>query len=146
MRPVAIVRAVSIPVPAPSFDAHYGLVLDEVGDGLVRAHVDVRPEVTQALGLVHGGVYCSVAEGITSMATYQAVHGRGDVAMGIANQTSFLRPVTSGTVHAVAEAIHRGRTTWVWDVRFTDDEHRLCAVSRMTVAVRPAPERPPAAG
>lgn len=125
----------AIPIPAPSFDALYGLVLDEVGHGLVRAHVDVRPEVTQPLGLVHGGVYCSVAEAIASIATYQAVQP-DQVAMGIANQTSFLRPVTSGTVHAVAEAIHRGRTTWVWDVRFTDDEQRLCAVSRMTVAVR----------
>lgn len=128
----------SIPIPAPSFDALYGLVLDEVGDTLVRAHVDVRPEVTQPLGLVHGGVYCSVAEAIASMATYQAVQP-DQVAMGIANQTSFMRPVTTGTVHAVAEAIHRGRTTWVWDVRFTDDEERLCAVSRMTVAVRPPP-------
>jgi len=138
------------PLPPPlerTFDALYGLVLDEVGDGVVRAHVDVRPEVTQPLGLVHGGVYCSIAEGIASMATYAGVRDRGQVAMGIANQTSFLRPVTGGTVHAVAEAIHRGRTTWVWDVRFSDDDGRLCAVSRMTVAVRDAPSAPaPSAG
>lgn len=130
------------PVVTPferTFDALYGLVVDEMGDGVVRAHVDVRPEVTQPLGLVHGGVYCSVAEGIASMATYASVHEGGKAAMGIANQTSFLRPVTGGTVHAVAEAIHRGRTTWVWDVRFSDDDGRLCAVSRMTVAVRDAP-------
>ena len=35
--------------------------------------------------------------------------------------------------------MHRGRTTWVWDVSFTDDEGRLCATSRVTLAVRPAP-------
>ncbi len=128
-------------VLARTFDAHYGLEVDELGDGLVRAHVLVRPEVKQANGIVHGGVYCSIAEGIASMATYLAVREDGRVAMGLANQTSFLRPVGEGTVHAVAEAIHRGRTTWVWDVRFTDDAGRLCAVSRMTIAVR---ERPPA--
>ena len=37
----------------------------------------------------------------------------------------------------IDERLHRGRTTWVWDVRLTDDEGRLCASSRVTVAVRP---------
>ena len=36
--------------------------------------------------------------------------------------------------------IHRGRTSWVWDVSFTDDDDRLCAASRVTLAVRPAPK------
>ena len=57
--------------------------------------------------------------------------------MGQSNHTSFLRPVTEGTVHAEGTPIHRGRTTWVWDVDFTDDEGRLCAASRVTMAVRP---------
>jgi uncharacterized protein (TIGR00369 family) len=61
------------------------------------------------------------------------------VAMGQSNQASFLRPVSSGTVHAVATARHRGRTTWIWDCELTDDDGRLCALVRMTIAVRPAP-------
>ena len=43
--------------------------------------------------------------------------------------------------------LHRGRTTWVWDVRFSDDADRTCAVTRMTIAVRPratAAAAPPA--
>ena len=58
------------------------------------------------------------------------------VAQGMSNQTSFLRPITSGTIHAEARRRHRGRTTWVWEVDITDDEGRLCALVRMTVAVR----------
>jgi uncharacterized protein (TIGR00369 family) len=58
--------------------------------------------------------------------------------MGLSNQTSFLRPVTDGHVHASARAVHRGRTTWVWEVALSDDQERLCALSRVTVAVRPA--------
>jgi len=42
-------------------------------------------------------------------------------------------------VHAEGTPIHCGRTSWVWDVRFTDADERLCAVSRVTIAVRPAP-------
>jgi uncharacterized protein (TIGR00369 family) len=61
----------------------------------------------------------------------------GFVAMGMSNNTSFLRPVTEGAVHALATRLHRGRTTWVWDVTFTDDDGRTCALTRMTIAVRP---------
>ena len=56
--------------------------------------------------------------------------------MGLSNSTSFLRPITEGTVHARATRIHRGRTTWVWEIDHSDDEGRLCAVSRVTIAVR----------
>ena len=52
------------------------------------------------------------------------------------NSTTFMRPVTAGTVHALATVRHRGRTTWVWDVDFTDDDGKLCATSRVTMAVR----------
>jgi 1,4-dihydroxy-2-naphthoyl-CoA hydrolase len=61
------------------------------------------------------------------------------VAMGLSNLTSFLRPITEGTIHAVAHARHRGRTTWVWEVEMLDDLQRPCVLSRVTVAVRDAP-------
>lgn len=119
-----------------------GIELLEVGDGEVRARVAVRDEIKQPAGLVDGGVYATVAEDVCSMATWASVSPNGDTAMGLANQTSFLRPITAGHVHALARARHRGRTSWVWEVDFTDDDGRLCAVSRMTVAVRvPQPER-----
>jgi 1,4-dihydroxy-2-naphthoyl-CoA hydrolase len=60
----------------------------------------------------------------------------------MSNQTSFLRPIVDGTIHAVARRRHRGRTTWVWEVDITDDEGRLCALVRMTVAVRGRPDAP----
>ncbi len=61
------------------------------------------------------------------------------IAVGSSNHTSFLRPVTEGVIHAEARRRHRGRTTWVWEVEITDDEGRLCALVRMTIAVRPLP-------
>nr|MDQ3934515.1 hotdog fold thioesterase [Actinomycetota bacterium] len=78
-----------------------------------------------------------VAEGLTSDATAMAVGPDGMVAQGMAQNLNFLRPVFAGTVHAEARRRHRGRTTWVWDVEMTDDEGRLCAISRVTIAVRP---------
>ena len=102
-----------------------------------RARIAVEPRHLQPNGVVHGGVYASLAESLTSAATYRAVKDNGEVAFGMANNTSFLRIISEGHVNAVARARQRGRTTWVWDVELTDDEGRVCALSRMTVAVRP---------
>ena len=123
-----------------TFDGLYGLQVLELSDEQVRAQVPVRDEIKQVMGLVHGGVYASIAESITSMATGQAVFPEGRVAMGLSNQTSFLRPITGGTVHALARRRHRGRTTWIWEVDITDDAGHLCALVRMTVAVRDFPQ------
>jgi len=122
------------------FDRLYGLELLSYSDQEVTGQVRVRDELKQPAGLVHGGVYASIAESLASLATALAVLPEGNTAMGLANNTSFLRPVTEGTVHAQATRLHRGRTTWVWDVRFTDDQGRACALTRMTIAVRPLPE------
>jgi uncharacterized protein (TIGR00369 family) len=79
-----------------------------------------------------------MAESICSAATWLAVHQDGMAAMGQSNSATFLRPITEGHVNATATPRHRGRTTWVWDVEITDDDNRLAALIRMTVAVRPA--------
>ena len=119
-----------------TFDALYGLDVEAVGEEEARATVPVRDAIKQPMGLVHGGVFAAVAEALASMATALAVAADGKQAMGLSNATSFMRPITEGTVHAVARRIHRGRTTWVWDVDITDDDGRRCAVTRMTIAVR----------
>jgi uncharacterized protein (TIGR00369 family) len=127
------------PITFPdTFDGLYGLVIDSVDleAGEARAHVDVQPHHKQPAGLVHGGVFASIAESLTSMATWSAVQADGRSAQGLSNQTSFLRPILDGTIHAVAKARHRGRTTWVWEVEISDDQGRLCALVRMTIAVR----------
>jgi 1,4-dihydroxy-2-naphthoyl-CoA hydrolase len=97
----------------------------------------VRDAVRQPIGLVHGGVYASISEALTSLATGAGVGSEGLIATRMSNQTNFLRPITDGVIHAEAVRRHRGRTSWMWDVAITDDEGRLCAVSRMTIAVRP---------
>jgi 1,4-dihydroxy-2-naphthoyl-CoA hydrolase len=121
------------------FDALYGLEILSHSDEEVRAQVRVRDELRQPAGLVHGGVFASIAESICSMATWFAVQEDGRTAQGLSNQTSFLRPIVDGTIHALARRRHRGRTTWVWEVDITDDSDRLCALVRMTVAVRDQP-------
>lgn len=122
-----------------TFDALIGLEVEEVGEEIARGRLEVADHHRQPFGIVHGGVLAAIAESLASMATAAVVIPGGEIAVGLSNQTSFLRPVTGGTIHAVARRRHRGRTTWVWEVDLTDDEGRLCAMVRMTIAVRPLP-------
>jgi 1,4-dihydroxy-2-naphthoyl-CoA hydrolase len=121
------------------FDNLYGLEWAETTPDLMRATVEVTPKVLQPFGIVHGGVLCAMAETITSVGTYLGVHEAGDIALGMSNNMSFLRPITTGTIHAEAKPRHRGRTTWIWDVEITNDNGALCAIGRVTIAVRPRP-------
>jgi uncharacterized protein (TIGR00369 family) len=128
----------SIDRPAP-FDLHYGLELLESSPALVRAVVAVVPALLQPTGVVHGGVYASIAEGLASLGTNVGVSADGRMALGMTNTTSFLRPIAEGAIHATAHRRHHGRTSSVWDVEMADDADRLCAVSRVTLAIRPSP-------
>jgi 1,4-dihydroxy-2-naphthoyl-CoA hydrolase len=126
--------------PQHGFDALYGLEYTEITEERVTGRVAVREELKQPAGLVHGGVYAAISESLASVATALGVIPEGKMATGLSNQTSFLRPVTEGTIHAVGTRKHRGRTTWVWEVEMFDDQGRLCVLTRMTVAVRDVPE------
>src|SRR3954471_8885568 len=109
-------------------DAVLGFELLEAdGDGC-RGRFAAERRVQQPMGLVHGGAYAALAETMASWATVVAVGPGGSYAVGQSNSTTFLRPATSGHVHGDGTPRHRGRTTWVWDVEFTDDDGRLCAI------------------
>ncbi len=132
--------------PAPvGFDALYGLEVLEASSHELAARVVVSDQLKQPFGLVHGGVYAAIAEGLASYGTALGVLADGKAAMGISNHTSFLRPITEGVIHARAQRRHMGRTTWVWEVEISDDAGKLCALSRVTVAVRDLPQTAPAA-
>ena len=90
-------------LPPSPFDDHYGLELDEVTDEFVRAHVVVREELLQPVGMVHGGVHASIAEALASYGTNVGVVPEGKIGLGQSNHSSFLRPMSKGTIHAVAK-------------------------------------------
>ena len=125
------------PVPGPdALGDLIGIEHLEGDEGVARARIPVSDRILQPYGIVHGGAFATLAETVASKATAEAVMGEGKLAMGQSNHTTFLRPITAGHLNAEAQARHRGRTTWVWDVEVSDDEGRLCALVRVVVAVR----------
>jgi 1,4-dihydroxy-2-naphthoyl-CoA hydrolase len=110
------------------FDDHLGLVYTEVTPDGITAQLEVTPKLRQPMGIVHGGVYCSVIESIasTSAYTWLSQHGGGNV-VGVNNNTDFLRAISAGTVHATSEPLHRGRRQQLWLVTIRDEEDRVIA-------------------
>lgn len=123
---------------ANNFDGHVGTEWLDMGPDEARARLAVEPHHSQPLGSVHGGVFATLAESIASAATYTAVVDDGMIAVGQSNATTFVRPIVDGHLNALARPRHRGSSTWVWDVEITDDDGRLCGLSRIAIAVRPA--------
>ena len=122
------------------FDALLGTEWLDDDPDRARVRVQMRDELRQPLGLLHGGVMSTLVESVCSRATALAVLGDGMIAMGQSIGVSFVRPITEGHAEVRARARHRGRTTWVWDAEVRDSQDRLCALAQMTIAVRPIPE------
>jgi 1,4-dihydroxy-2-naphthoyl-CoA hydrolase len=110
------------------FDQEIGLQFTQLSADGARAQLEVTGKLLQPMGLVHGGVYCSIIESMASVAAYTwlATRGGGDV-VGVNNNTDFLRSIGSGMVYGTAEPIHRGRRQQLWLVTITDSEDRVVA-------------------
>ena len=118
------------------FSEHIGVEWMGLDPDGARARIKVAAHHLQPYGIVHGGVYAALAESLCSAATYAAVADEDKVTLGMANSAVFLRPITKGHVNAYGVARQRGRSTWVWDVELSDDDGQVCALVRMTAAVR----------
>jgi 1,4-dihydroxy-2-naphthoyl-CoA hydrolase len=134
--------AVTSGVPQSNFDAYIGTEWLQLDPEDARARVLLTDDLRQPYGLLHGGVYSTLVESLCSYATAVAVYEDGMITMGQAIEVSILRPVTEGYAEARAVVRHRGRSTWVWEVEVLDDDEKLCALAKMTMAVRPAPTVP----
>ena len=125
--------------PSPShftapFDQELGLQFTELSPDGARAQLAVTPKLLQPMGLVHGGVYCSMIESMASVAAFTWLNSPGNGksgnsgnVVGVNNNTDFLRSIGSGTVYGAAEPIHRGRRQQLWLVTITDDDDRVVA-------------------
>jgi len=117
----------------PGFEAPFndeiGLVFTELTPDRARAHLEVQPKLLQPMGIVHGGVYCSMVESMASVAAYTWLNanGGGGAVVGVNNNTDFLRAIGSGTVYGTATPLHRGRRQQLWLVTITDSDDRVVA-------------------
>lgn len=113
-------------------------------DDSLTASMVVDQRTHQPFGLLHGGASVVLAETLGSMASYLVVDTTKFFCVGLEVNANHVRGVRSGRVTGVVRPVHIGRTTHVWDIRLSNDEGKLCCISRLTVAVVPHGQEPPA--
>jgi 1,4-dihydroxy-2-naphthoyl-CoA hydrolase len=124
-----------------TFEGFLGLQWLELEDESAHVRFEVRENLKQPLGLLHGGIYCAVAETVASVATVKAVWRDGLIGAGLNNSASFLRPITEGVVDVRGALRGHDEREWFWSHEFRDGQEQLCALVDVTIAVRPAPAR-----
>lgn len=124
---------------ADSMPGLLGIEFIEAGDDWLKARMPVNARTRQPYGRLHGGASMALVETIASVGGSQAVDPKVSAVVGMEINGNHIRPAKDGFVTALAKAESIGRTTQVWTVRITDADDRLVCLSRMTLAVIPAP-------
>src|SRR3954449_502002 len=105
---------------APPFLRAAGLHVEEATGERGTATIAAGPDQHTPWGVVHGGVYTTAVESACSIGASLAVLDGGEYAVGLANQTDFLRPHVEGELRVTATPIQQGRTQQLW----------LCEIAR----------------
>ncbi|SHF50383.1 hotdog fold thioesterase [Vibrio gazogenes] len=114
---------------------HLNIVYTEVTDSTISATMPVCHFTHQPLGMLHGGASVVLAETLGSVAANCCVD-EGAYCVGLDINANHIRAVRSGTVTGVAQPMHIGVSTQVWQINIHDERDRLVCTSRLTIAVK----------
>jgi 1,4-dihydroxy-2-naphthoyl-CoA hydrolase len=118
-----------------------GMKFEQVEPKRVVASMELGPDHHTPWGVVHGGAYTTAIESVASVGASAAVLERGQFAVGVNNNTDFVRPLVHGRVRILAEAIHQGTTQQLWQVTITkDDDGKLVARGQVRLQNVPLPD------
>jgi 1,4-dihydroxy-2-naphthoyl-CoA hydrolase len=115
------------------------LVFDHTTRTEVTGTIDAGPDHHTPWGVVHGGLYATAVESTTSVGASLAVADQGMFAVGLSNQTDFIRAHTLGRLHVKAWPIHQGRTAQLWQCDITREDGKLVAQGRVHLQNVPMP-------
>ncbi len=119
------------------FAEHLGVVVEEAGPERVVARLAWAPHLCTASGIMHGGALMSLADTAGALVTFLGLP-EGAATATITSTSQLFRPVTGGTVRAVAVPLHRGHGTVTAQTSLYDADDRLVAQTTQIQAIRPA--------
>ena len=109
-----------------------GIVFDDVEDGVVRSHLELRQALFAPNGYVHAGAVITLADTACGYGCMLNLPEGGTGFTTIELKTNFLRSARDGTIECEARLVHGGRTTQVWDAIVTDADSQKMALFRAT--------------
>lgn len=119
-----------------------GINITTLEEGKVTATMPVDEKTKQPFGYLHGGASVALAETVASIGAAMMIDLDKENCFGMEINANHIRSMRDGMVTAVAEIVHRGRTTMVWDIRIRDEQERLVCISRCTIAIVPKKSEP----
>jgi len=121
---------------------HEALDIDivEASADKVVLEMGVTSKVHQPFGLLHGGASAVMAESAASIGAYLNCDPETQFTVGVDLNITHLRGKRDGRVTATALPVHRGRTVHVWAIDIQDEQGKMVAISRCTLAIRDLPK------
>jgi 1,4-dihydroxy-2-naphthoyl-CoA hydrolase len=114
---------------------HIGIEFTEIGENYLKGRMPVDHRTNQPYGLLHGGASCALAETLGSIASALVIDQAAFICVGLEINANHIRSARKGFVTGTAIPLHLGKSTHVWDIKITDEDHKLVCVSRLTVAI-----------
>jgi 1,4-dihydroxy-2-naphthoyl-CoA hydrolase len=120
--------------------AHLDIQVTEIGPDFLAGTMPVDTRTQQPFGILHGGATCVLTESLGSIGANLTLNPATHYAVGLEVNANHLRSVRAGRVRGEARPVHLGRSTQVWEIRVSDEQGQLCAISRLTMAVLAHPK------
>jgi uncharacterized protein (TIGR00369 family) len=119
----------------PPFAKFLGIKIIEITPDRVLAELVVREDLNNRFGIMHGGAIIALADNCGGTAASANLKD-GQTTTTIESKTNFFAAVPIGDVaRAECTALHKGRTTMVWQTRITRNDGKLCALVTQTQMV-----------
>lgn len=109
----------------------------DVSNDYITAKMPVTPKVYQPDGVLHGGAMVALAESVGSVAAYVFVDREKFIIRGLEISANHVKSISEGYVYGKATAIHKGRTTQLWQIRITDEADNLISIVKLTTVSLP---------
>jgi 1,4-dihydroxy-2-naphthoyl-CoA hydrolase len=136
-QPVPSIEAVQ-QILSPLFPGLMGVRIVALEAERVTAELHVRPDLCTTGGILHGGAYMAFADTLGAVGTFINMP-QGKRTTTTDSSTKFIGGAhVNTTITGECLALHRGRTTMVWQTTIRSAEGKLCAVVTQTQLVMDA--------
>ena len=119
-----------------SFIDHIGIRFTAFDGEKITGQIEIADHHLQPGGIVHGGVYISIAETIAGAGSTLLVNSEGKTALGSTINSQHIAPLKGGVITATAELLHKGIFKHIWDVKITDQAGKLISISRVSNSIK----------
>ena len=112
-----------------------GIEITDFGPDYFCGKMPVDHRTVQPYGLLHGGASAVLAESLGSIAGGMQVNRDTQTVVGVEINCNHLRSARDGWVYGKATPVKIGRKIQVWNIEIKNEDDKLVAVSRLTLAV-----------